>query len=151
MGNFVHVSKRWAAGKIPCPWLIYNPLLVEGQPRPKGNIKNGKYAQRNFISSLHNKSIAGSNGCSSYIEWGTNGATIISMKPIISRLVTLIPIILGIVLCTYLVEEFTEEMINDTLSDLIFPIGGLVILVIIWLYLVPTIQAYLATEEKSLE
>jgi len=73
------------------------------------------------------------------------------MKPIISRLVTLTPIILGIVLFIYIVEEFTEEVISDTLSDLIFPVGGLVILAIIWLYLVPTIQAYLAAEEKSLE
>jgi len=68
------------------------------------------------------------------------------MKPIISRLVTLTPVILGIILFAYILEEFTESIINETLSDLIFPVAGLAILVVIWLYLVPTIQAYLADD-----
>ena len=72
--------------------------------------------------------------------------TIDTMKPIISRLVTLTPVILGIILFAYILEEFTESIINETLSDLIFPVAGLAILVVIWLYLVPTIQAYLADD-----
>jgi len=69
------------------------------------------------------------------------------MKLIISRLVTLTPIILGIILFAYMLEEFTEDIISDTLSDFIFPVVGLVILAVIWLYLVPPIQAYLADDE----
>lgn len=71
------------------------------------------------------------------------------MKPIISRLVTLTPVIFAIILFTYVLEEFTENMMSEALSDLIFPVAGLVTLVVIWLYLVPVVQAYLADDSQA--
>jgi len=73
------------------------------------------------------------------------------MKSIISKLVTLTPIIIIILIVSYVLEELLEDRVSEAVSDFVYPIAGLVILGIVWVYLVPVVQAYLAKEEPRIE
>jgi len=73
------------------------------------------------------------------------------MKAIISRLINITPFIIGILIVAYIVEEILEDTSSETVSDFVFPIAGLLLLVVIWLYLIPTIRAYLNPTKDSVE
>jgi len=72
------------------------------------------------------------------------------MKLILSKLLTLAPMVVAIAVIAYFLEEMTEMHISENLSDAIYPIGGLIIFAILWIFLVPTIQTYLAKGEGTL-
>jgi len=69
------------------------------------------------------------------------------MKSILSKIITLTPGIIIILIVAYVSEELLEENVSEALSDLVYPVAALLILAIVWLYLVPVIQAYLSKEE----
>jgi len=71
------------------------------------------------------------------------------MKLIISKLLTLIPVIAIISILAYVIEEFMEYRVSEFTSDLVYPIAAVLILIILWIYLVPTIQSYLKQGDKS--
>lgn len=70
------------------------------------------------------------------------------MKSIISRLINIMPFIAGILLVAYIVEELLEDNVSEAASDFVFPIAGLVLLAIVWIYLVPAIRTYLNTDKE---
>jgi uncharacterized membrane protein len=70
------------------------------------------------------------------------------MKSIISKLVTLTPIIIIILIVSYVLEELLEDRVSETVSDFVYPIAGLVILGIVWIFLVPVIHC-LSSEGRT--
>jgi hypothetical protein len=76
------------------------------------------------------------------------------MKPIISKLLNATPLIIGIAIVAYIIEELVEDFGNESLSDFVYPIATLVILYILWKKVIPTVQAYLnegPAEEKAID
>jgi tryptophan-rich sensory protein len=72
------------------------------------------------------------------------------MKPIIAKLIAVAPIIAVIVIVAYIIEELVEDFFSEMLSDFVYPITGIIILAILWIKVIPTIQAYLHEDpEKS--
>lgn len=69
------------------------------------------------------------------------------MKNIISRLIptVFISVIIGII--GYAIEEYYENSLPENILDLIYPITGIIILLFVWLYFVPSIKQYLNTEK----
>ena len=65
------------------------------------------------------------------------------MKLIISKLITLAPVISIILIAAYIVEEVIDYRVNELTADLVYPISAVIILIILWIYLVPVIQSYL--------
>jgi len=70
------------------------------------------------------------------------------MKPILSKIISLTPFIIAIAIAAYIVEEIMEDRVSELASDFVYPIAGLIILAVVWIYLVPTIQAYLNKSEE---
>ena len=70
------------------------------------------------------------------------------MKPILSKMITLTPFVIAIAIVAYIVEEVMEDRVSELASDFVYPIAGLIILAVVWIYLVPTIQAYLNKSEE---
>jgi len=73
------------------------------------------------------------------------------MKSIISKLVTLTPFIIVILIVSYVIEELLEDWVSEAVSDFVYPVAGLLILGIVWVYVVPVIQTYLAKEDSRIE
>ena len=71
------------------------------------------------------------------------------MNTILSKLVSLTPIVVIIIILAYVAEELLESRVSELASDLVYPAAGLLILGILWKYLVPVIQAHLTREERS--
>lgn len=69
------------------------------------------------------------------------------MKQIIARLIptVFISIIIGII--GYMVEEFYENQLPENTLDLIYPITGIIILLFVWLYFIPSVTRYLNREK----
>jgi len=68
------------------------------------------------------------------------------MKPIISRLISIAPIIVITLVLAYIAEELLEDFVSEVTSDFVYPIAGLIIFGVIWYKLVPTVQAYLKND-----
>ena len=62
------------------------------------------------------------------------------MKKIFSELVWLAPVSIGILLTAYIVQEVTEYQIGQ-FDDIILPVAGLLVLILISVRLVPLVQA----------
>ena len=71
------------------------------------------------------------------------------MKPIISRLISITPIVVVVLVLTYIAEELLEDFVSEVASDFVYPIGTLIILLLVWYRVVPTIQAYLQDDTKQ--
>jgi hypothetical protein len=71
------------------------------------------------------------------------------MKSIISKLVTITPVSVIILILAYVIEEAIKYGVSKLTADLVYPIAAVIILAILWIYLVPTIQSYLKQEDKS--
>jgi zinc transporter ZupT len=68
------------------------------------------------------------------------------MKSIISKLINVAPVILGLVIAAYVIEEIIEDYVSETFSDFVYPIAALVILYILWLKVIPEVRKYLESE-----
>lgn len=70
------------------------------------------------------------------------------MKNIISRLIptVFISVIIGII--GYAVEEYYETRLPENILDLIYPITGIIILLFVWLYFLPSVKQYLNNTDK---
>jgi hypothetical protein len=73
------------------------------------------------------------------------------MKNIISRAIPAAIFSAIILIIAYVVEEVLEDAVSEAASDLVFPVAGLFILGLIWIYLVPTIQAHLKKDEVEVK
>lgn len=71
------------------------------------------------------------------------------MKPIISKLLNVTPLIIGVVIVAYIIEELVEDFINEPVSDFVYPVSILIILYILWCKVIPDIQQYLNSEDKK--
>lgn len=68
------------------------------------------------------------------------------MKTIIKQLIDVAPVIIGVAIVAYVVEELVEDFVNEPLSDFVYPIAALVILYILSKKVLPAVQTYLATD-----
>lgn len=65
------------------------------------------------------------------------------MKPVIKQLLNVGPLIIGMMIIAYIIEELVEDFVNESLSDFVYPITALVVLYILWKKVIPTVQVYL--------
>ena len=71
------------------------------------------------------------------------------MKPIIKQLMNVAPLLIGVVIIAYIIEELVEEFVNESLSDFVYPIAALVILYMLWKKVMPTVQRYLSEDTHT--
>jgi len=71
------------------------------------------------------------------------------MKPIISRLLSITPILVVLLVVAYIAEELVEDFIGEPMSDFVYPVAALVIFGVLWYTLVPVVQAYLKEDDTD--
>ena len=70
------------------------------------------------------------------------------MKLIILKLIKLSPLLIVLLIAAYVLEELLEDFVSETVSDFVYPVAGLIVVGILWKFLLPTVEAYLTSEEK---
>jgi len=72
------------------------------------------------------------------------------MKPIISSLLSVTPIIVVLLVVAYITEELVEDFVGEPLSDFVYPVAALVIFAVLWYRMIPVVQSYLK-DDTSIE
>jgi tryptophan-rich sensory protein len=71
------------------------------------------------------------------------------MKPVIAKLVTVVPVILVVIIVAYITEEVVEDFYSEMLSDFVYPVAAIVILAVLWLKVMPALLAYLNEDTQK--
>lgn len=71
------------------------------------------------------------------------------MKNIASKLLSVAPILVLVIIVAYIIEEVLEDFYSEPLSDFVYPITALVVLAIVWFRVVPVLKNYLEAENKQ--